>query len=180
MKNYQHIVKQISEQVSFLTRPISSSETRKEGRQFLVLSAILILLAAHIIQIGSGSFFGLSIDLEKKEWVVYLLLIVCSYMAIIYCFDLFHDEKQWRRQNSIENKKVKELIKELQQDLEEAEKNQQQDVIDYIHEIDDIISPYMKANHKETKFKYYFRFGLDILPLVLFAIGFIFTIIGSK
>jgi hypothetical protein len=76
----------------FLT-PFTSEMTRKGGARLIIVSILTISLATKIVVVTEGSILGLKIDASQIPDITLFAGLACTYLFILYTFDLYGDWK---------------------------------------------------------------------------------------
>jgi len=171
--------------------PFLKDATLKIGSRIMLISIVLLLLVSKAIKINGGEYFGIKADIATGNIIfISIIIVVLIYLSIEYYFALNYDIDSWRRVNSLDNQKSRELLKLLgdekskslngfvnfingDSDLKNLSKAL--DNLIKINQYDNELLEVMEKNYKKISRTFNFRVCSGYLPLIIFLVVLLIT-----
>lgn len=94
--------------------PISREDTRKQGRQLVLVSFVLILLSLKYFIPSTINVNGFTITASSDYILLVVVGLICLYLLLLYCIDLYAD---WKSPSNVSYYEVRNLLVKKWNDL---------------------------------------------------------------
>ncbi len=109
-------LKKIKEWAAKEYAPISREDTRKQGRQLVLASFVLILLSLKYFAPSTLNVSGFTITASSEYILIVVVGLVCLYLLLIYCIDLYAD---WKSPSAMSYQEIRNILVKEWNDLED-------------------------------------------------------------
>lgn len=108
-------LKKIKEWAAKEYAPISREDTRKQGRQLVLASFVLILLSLKYFTPSAVNVNGFTINASSGYILLVVVSLVCLYLLLIYCIDLYAD---WKSPSNTSYREIRNILVKKWNDLD--------------------------------------------------------------